>query len=572
MLRVVGWCASVCLAVLAFVAGSAGAAVSAPLSGGDDLAGRIFTVLGTSWEGPRDEAGLATARALTADAVAVVPDGSFLVAAEDRVWRVGSDGRIAVAAGTGKGGFSGDGGPATAARLSYVSGLAVLPGGGFLLADTYNHRVRRVWPDGVITTVAGTGTEGFSGDGGPATAAALAYPAAIAVLPDGGFLIARDIDARVRRVWPDGIITTVAGTGTEGFSGEGGPATAAQLYDAEALAVLPDGGFLIADRDRVRRVWADGTITTFARVTAGALALMSDGSLLAAGYEQYTQAVVKRIGPDGRVFVVAGGGDESAFSRDARFSGEGGPATAAQLDDPHALAALPDGGFLIAAGALRLVVGPGGTDTLAAAIRPGLGTAWARGYRVRYAVTKPARITVRLYRSRKARPAVTAHASAQAGEQTLTAARRRALSPGIYAVDLRANANGQAARTVAYAYLGRRLTEKTIKALTDDLHITFTRRPRAHRADQDPIEDATRCHRFGATRVDCVIVEVDEGDTPKPGDCDWVSSYALARSGQISLRTYSCPPRRNGAPFKRSPHWQEGQTWQDLQAEWRYEN
>ncbi|HEY2947303.1 MAG TPA: hypothetical protein VGJ53_02705, partial [Micromonosporaceae bacterium] len=151
------------------------------------------------------------------------------------------------------GDFTGDGGPATAAALNDPSGVAVMPAGGYLIADAGNDRVRRVFPDGTINTVAGTGTYGFSGDGGPATAAALQAPIGVTVMPDGGFLIADAAAARVRRVSPTGIITTVAGTGTRGISGDGGPATAAQIYDPQGVAAMPDGGFLIADGDYVVR-------------------------------------------------------------------------------------------------------------------------------------------------------------------------------------------------------------------------------------------------------------------------------------------------------------------------------
>jgi Fibronectin type III domain/NHL repeat len=209
------------------------------------------------------------------------------------------------------GDFTGDGGPATAAALNDPSGVAVMPDGGYLIADAGNDRVRRVFPDGTINTVAGTGTYGFSGDGGPATAAALQAPIGVAVMPDGGFVIADAAAARVRRVSPTGIITTVAGTGTRGISGDGGPATAAQIYDPQGVAAMPDGGFLIADGDYV----------------------------------------VRRVSPTGIITTVAGTGVQGS-------SGDGGPATAAQLNVPNAVAVTADGGFLIADtgnAAIRLV-------------------------------------------------------------------------------------------------------------------------------------------------------------------------------------------------------------------------
>jgi hypothetical protein len=178
---------------------------------------------------------------------------------------------ISTLAGDGTFGFSGDGGPATAAQLNGPIGVAVAADGGILIADYLNSRVRRVSPTGTITTIAGSGTYGFSGDGGPATAAQLTWPSGVAATA-GGLLIADPNNERVRRVSPDGTITTIAGTGTHGFSGDGGPATAAQLALPTGVAATADGGLLIADQnnERVRRVSPDGTITTIAGTgTAG---------------------------------------------------------------------------------------------------------------------------------------------------------------------------------------------------------------------------------------------------------------------------------------------------------------
>jgi hypothetical protein len=165
-------------------------------------------------------------------------------------------GTITTVAGT-TAGFSGDGGPATAAKLDTPVGVAVTADGGFLIADTGNERVRRVSPAGTIRTVAGT-SYGFSGDGGPAAAAQLGAPSGLAATADGGFLIAETGNHRVRRVSPAGTITTVAGT-SFGLSGDGGPASLAQLHVPSGVAATADGGFLIADQinDRVRFVDAD---------------------------------------------------------------------------------------------------------------------------------------------------------------------------------------------------------------------------------------------------------------------------------------------------------------------------
>ena len=130
------------------------------------------------------------------------------------------------------GGAVGDNGPAVGARLYYPNDVAVDGSGNLYIADTDNHRIRRVDLSGTITTVAGTGESGFSGDDGPAVRARLYYPRGVAVDADGNLFVADSWNNRVRRVDPSGTITTVAGTGESGFSGDGGPAALAQLVSS----------------------------------------------------------------------------------------------------------------------------------------------------------------------------------------------------------------------------------------------------------------------------------------------------------------------------------------------------
>ena len=248
--------------------------------------GTISTIAGTGATGYSGDDGPATeAQLYLAHGVAQLPDGSVLLAdaGNNRIRRI-ADGIITTVAGTGARGFSGDGGPAVAARIDNPRGVTALQDGGFLIPDTDNHRVRRVYPDGTIETVAGTGIAGFSGDGEPALSAQLRSPFGVAAIADGGFLVVDAGNQRIRRVSRDGIITTVAGTGVSGFSGDGGPATAAQLDRPHAVAVLPDGGFLIADtfNNRVRRVSRSGVITT---VAGTGVAGFSDGDGTAATAE-----------------------------------------------------------------------------------------------------------------------------------------------------------------------------------------------------------------------------------------------------------------------------------------------
>ena len=205
------------------------------------------------------------------------------------VFELATNHMITLVAGNARYGYSGDNGPATSAQLANPEGVAVDASGNVYFADTDNYRIRMVSPAGIITTVAGTGFWGYSGDGGPATAAQVSFPSGVAVDSAGNLYIADWGNARVRKVSSAGIITTIAGNGSPGYSGDGGQATAAQLSNPSALAIDSAGSLYIADvgeNATVRKVSAAGTITT-----------------------------------------VAGNGT-------AGYSGDGGPATKAQLNAP----------------------------------------------------------------------------------------------------------------------------------------------------------------------------------------------------------------------------------------------
>src|SRR5262249_19115769 len=197
--------------------------------------------------------------------LAAGPDGSLYIVDSGyyRIRKVGPDGIITTVAGNGTGGFSGDGGPATQAQFNIPSDVALGPDGSLYIVDRNNYRVRKVGPDGIITTVAGTGTYWFSGDGGPATQAQL-WPVGGAVGPDGSLYIAdfSSFTGRIRKVGPDGIITTIVGTGVEGYSGDDGPASAAQLSGPTDLDLGPDGSLYFVDGQRIRKIGPDGIITT----------------------------------------------------------------------------------------------------------------------------------------------------------------------------------------------------------------------------------------------------------------------------------------------------------------------
>ena len=189
-----------------------------------------------------------------------------------------SNGVITTVAGNGESGFSGDGGPATRARLSKPTGVAVDRAGNLYISDTANSRVRKV-SRGVITTVAGNGTDGFSGDGGPATSAQLFRPNGLAVDSAGKIYIVDEVH-RIREI-SNGVITTVAGNGTPGFSGDNGPAATAQLYWPSGLAVDSAGKIYVAEIGNERiRLLTPASSSCSASVTPTTLSSRASGGNL----------------------------------------------------------------------------------------------------------------------------------------------------------------------------------------------------------------------------------------------------------------------------------------------------
>ena len=244
----------------------------------------ITTAAGTPWVFPATSLPALSAPLGQVQNLAMDGSGNVYVADlnSNMVMQVSPSGVVTVVAGNGLAGFSGDGGPGIYASLDGPQAIALDPSGNLYIADTFNARIRKLAPNGTITTVAGTGAEGYAGDGGPAASASLNLPTGVATDSAGNLYIADYQNNRIRKVTPGGIITTVAGNGAEGYAGDGGPATSASLDNPSNTVLDANGNLYIADfnNNRVRRVSANGAITTVAG--NGESAYSGDGGLATA--------------------------------------------------------------------------------------------------------------------------------------------------------------------------------------------------------------------------------------------------------------------------------------------------
>lgn len=333
-------------------------AAAAAASGTSSAANTIATLSGTGSAGSTGDGGQATSAELNSPYGVTAAHGVTYIAdrLNHRIRRVDAAGVITTIAGTGTAGFSGDDGDAAGAQLNQPRGLAMDDEGNLYVADTFNNRVRRIDPLGVITTVAGDGTAGYAGDGDAATSAELASPASVAVDGNGNLYIADQGNQRIRMVAAsDGVITTVAGTGVAGYSGDTGPAPAARLNGPSGVALDAQGRVYVADsgNHRVRVIGTDGVISTF----AGTGSIGSSGDLGAATAAQLSFPAAVAVDAVGQVVIADRGNNRIrlvdtsgqittiAGSGSAGYSGDGGPATQAQLSSPYGVG-VGDGGLV----------------------------------------------------------------------------------------------------------------------------------------------------------------------------------------------------------------------------------
>ena len=356
-------------------------------------------------------------------------------------------------------------------------------------------RVRRVDAAGIITTVAGTGQSGFTGDGGPASAARLSLGAnatdhagGVAALPDGGFLIADDGNQRVREVDPAGLIHTVAGGGRH--QGDGGPATGARLTAPLSLLTNPDGSWLVGDADgTIRRVAPNGTISTVVGSARHAPMLTGHGTGI--------------------------------------FNGEGLRADQAAIV-PIALARGEDGSLLIANDYGRVIAITGPESALPAVAITGTRVS-AKRLTVEFTSTVAGRAHLAVARGREVDAAV--------GRGRTTLAVPVPATPGAYRVELTVRAPPNAAPVATVGVL--------IGALSPGIarHAVY----RYADATQEGNGHITRCHRFGARRVDCE--NSDDGES-----CLSMNAVTTGASGLVRFRNYDCP-RHGQARFRLRPRW-----------------
>jgi sugar lactone lactonase YvrE len=326
--------------------------------------GLITTIVGTGTAGYAGDTGSAASAELSSpSAVSIDASGDLFIAdsLNGVIREVSATGTITTVAGNGSISFGGDTGPAAAAELDSPSGVAADGSGNLFIADTLNHSIRRIDAvSGVITTVAGDGTAGYSGDGNPATSAELDSPAAVALDAAGDLFVADTGNCAIRLVAFGGKISTFAGDGTCGWDGDGVPATNAGLGNPQGLALDAAGDLFIADTDdnRIRRVDVSTHLITTV-VGDGNAAYTGDGGPASAAEVNQPAGVL--VDSNGDLYVVDTGNNVVRFvsaasgnittlvgNGTAGYSGDGGPAASAELSAPSSVALDSAGNLFIA--------------------------------------------------------------------------------------------------------------------------------------------------------------------------------------------------------------------------------
>ncbi len=229
--------------------------------------GIISTIAGIGTPGFSGDGGSATSAQLNGPYnICIDRYGNlYIIDGQVRIRKVTPSGTISTIAGTGISGFSGDGGLATTAEFNGANGIAVDTSGNIYVTDYNNNRIRKINPAGIITTIAGNGTSGYTGDGGSATSAEISWVAGIAVDLSGNVFITDNLNNVVRKITTNGVISTIAGNGTLGFSGDNGPAIAAQLDSPYALSIDKFNNLFIGGQSNyIRLVDTNGIIRTIA--------------------------------------------------------------------------------------------------------------------------------------------------------------------------------------------------------------------------------------------------------------------------------------------------------------------
>lgn len=321
----------------------------------------IYTLAGNGWSGYKGDGGPANNAELydPQNQVFDAAGNLYIIDSQNNCIRmVNTGGIISTFAGIGTQGFSGDGGQASAAQFKAPTGIAIDASGNIYVADNANNRIRMINTSGIISTIAGNGSKGYGGDGGPATAAKLNAPEAVAADPIGNIYIADYYNNRIRKVNISGTISTAAGTGTGGFSGDGGAATAAKINGPTFVYVDASGNVFFTDggNNRVREINTSGIISTVAG--NGVANFSGDGGPATdASLNNPSGITMDQSGnmyisdqSNQRVRMVNTGGTISTFAGMGTFgySGDGGPATDAELFDPCGLTVDASGNLYIA--------------------------------------------------------------------------------------------------------------------------------------------------------------------------------------------------------------------------------